>query len=457
MGRILLLRRPALGSFSPDIGKLPWLILFYALFAVGFSIAVQGTAGGRVDFHLRVFAPFIGVALIAGLLQCVDTRQDGGRAWLVFTLLLLLLPAAGFFYAVARPILNGLISFDNAYGLLSGFPVRLVWLLPHFISVLPLVWFALAGTLFIARIGQGSSSWRRGLYVPLVGMSLFAVFTSTDTLVLWKVTFESAPKKEAPGLTLNESVFYAQPRILDERLSAIAPGNAGVPEIFFLGVAGSEEDVFKREAITFEELFKNRFGTSGHSLILVNNPDTAKELPFATRESLARALRRFGEQMNGNEDLLFLFLTSHGTEGSRFSIRLRPFNFLDITPDTLRKMLDESKIKRRVIVVSACYSGGFIPALADENTLVITSASADRSSFGCDDESELTEFGRAYFDEALRETRSFTEAFERAKTIIAQREKEDGLTPSQPMMAGGSALRAQLNGFARRGENGAGQ
>ena len=47
-------------------------------------------------------------------------------------------------------------------------------------------------------------------------------------------------------------------------------------------------------------------------------------------------------------------------------------NEQDIAPETLRHALDEAGIQRRVVVVSACYSGGFVPALQDEHTLVIT-------------------------------------------------------------------------------------
>jgi hypothetical protein len=221
-----------------------------------------------------------------------------------------------------------------------------------------------------------------------------------------------------------------------------------VPEIFFLGIAGSEEGVFMREVITVEQLFRDRYGTIGHSMILINNPATARRLPFASHESLSRALRRIGKQMNGQEDLLFLFLTSHGLV-QRFSIKLPPLGFSDITPQMLRKALDDAGIERRVVVVSACYSGSFIPELADGNTLVMTAASADNSSFGCNDTNDLTDFGSAYFDEALRETRSFTEAFERAKAIIATREAAGGSPPSNPQIAGGESLRAQLEWFAR--------
>src|SRR5207344_2149888 len=113
-------------------------------------------------------------------------------------------------------------------------------------------------------------------------------------------------------------------------------------------------------------------------------------------------LARVAEVMDPDEDILFLFLTSHGSKDHHFTLEFGRMAFKTLDPPTLRRLLDESGIKRRVIVVSACYSGGFIDALKDDNSLVITAAAADRSSFGCSDKADFTYFGKAYFDEALR-------------------------------------------------------
>ncbi|MCL2876066.1 MAG: C13 family peptidase [Betaproteobacteria bacterium] len=450
LGRLLALRRPQPGSFRPSFGKLPWLVLLYCLVSIALSIVLNGMEDGAITLDGTIFVPFGAVAVIAGLLKWIDGQQDSGAAWLAFTLLLLMLPLAGFIGAMVWPTVSELAFFADTQDMLPGFTSWFVNTLPHFISALPHIWLALAGALFVVHTGH-SSGWRRGLPVPFTLLALLTAFTSVDPLSLWQVGMP-APKADTAGtngFTLNEAVFYAQPRLLNEQLARIEAGKPDVPEIFFLGVAGSEESVFMRETITVEQLFRDRYATAGHSMILVNNPATAQRLPFASHESLSQALRRIGEQMNGEEDLLFLFLTSHGSADHQLSIKLPPLKFSDITPQILRKALDGSRIKHRVIVISACYSGGFAPYLADEDTLVITAASADRSSFGCDDTNNLTDFGRAYFDEALSETRSFIEAFERAKAIIAAREADSGSPPSDPQMMGGESLRAKLEWFAR--------
>jgi len=100
--------------------------------------------------------------------------------------------------------------------------------------------------------------------------------------------------------------------------------------------------------------------------------------------------------------------------------------------------------------VSACYSGGFVDALKDENSLVITASAADHNSFGCSNEADFTYFGKAYFDEALRETYSVIEAFERAKPKIAAREKEQDYEGSEPQIFIGESIRRPLAALEKR-------
>ncbi|MDR2881857.1 MAG: C13 family peptidase [Azoarcus sp.] len=450
LGRVLTLRRPKPDSFSPDIGKLPWIVLLYCLISITLSIGLNGLNDGALvngeGFVSVVFVPFGAIAVIAGLLKWIDGRLDGGSIWLAFTLLLPMMPLAEFIGATVWSTLSKTTFFDPTH---STFPGFTSWPgLSFFVFMLPHLWLALAGSLFVAYSAYGGG-WRRILCALLAPPGLVFAFTSADPLSLWQISTVTPATTDRPALTIDEEMFYGQPRLLDENLARIEAGKPGIPEIFFLGVAGHEEGVFMREVIAVEQLFRDRYNTVGHSMILVNNSATARKIPLASYESLSRALHRIGKQMNGKEDLLFLFLSSHGLADHHLSIQLPPFGFSDITPQMLRKALDDAGIEHRVVVVSACYSGGFVPALASDNTLVITAASADRNSFGCNDTNDLTDFGRAYFDEALRKTRSFTEAFEHAKAIIAARETADGSTPSNPQISGGESLSTQLEWFAR--------
>ena len=107
-------------------------------------------------------------------------------------------------------------------------------------------------------------------------------------------------------------------------------------------------------------------------------------------------------------------------------------------------ILAEHAFKWKVVVVNACYSGGFVPPLREPDTLVLTSAAADRSSFGCGSAADITYFGKAWLVDALNRTRDFVTAFQLARVEIEQWEQRDKLTPSQPQMAMGAGIEQQL-------------
>jgi hypothetical protein len=241
-----------------------------------------------------------------------------------------------------------------------------------------------------------------------------------------------------------EATYYRQPQLLERALADLQPSIAGQPQLFYVGFAGfGPQAVFKREVLAVRDLFDARFGTKGRSLVLINHASTLAHIAAANVTNLDRALQHIGRLMNRETDVLFLFLTSHGKKGL-FAVEMPGFGFNDITPDSLRAVLDRSGIKNRVVVVSACHSGSFVPALKEPNTLVITAAHADRSSFGCEDRREWTYFGDAYFNRALRQERSFERAFRSASRLISAWETSEKLTKSLPQIAGGEALRPRL-------------
>ena len=239
-----------------------------------------------------------------------------------------------------------------------------------------------------------------------------------------------------------EATSRRQPALLDTALSGLQPAGEGPRQLFFVGFAGfGPEAVFKREVVAVRELFDQRFGTKGRSVALINHASTVGEVPLASVANLERVLSHLGGIMDKSRDTLFLFLTSHGERGV-FIVDMPGFDFGQLTPGRLKRMLDASGIKNRVIVVSACHSGSFVPPLAGPTSLVMAAARADRTSFGCEDQREWTYFGDAYFNRALREETSFTRAFERAKVTIGQWEARERLRPSHPQIGGGQELPA---------------
>jgi hypothetical protein len=78
------------------------------------------------------------------------------------------------------------------------------------------------------------------------------------------------------------------------------------------------------------------------------------------------------------------------------------------------------------------------------DTLVITAADANHPSFGCEDRAKWTFFGDAFFNVALRQSKSLRDAFTTARSIILRREVRNGFEPSHPQMAGGANVEPLL-------------
>ncbi len=243
----------------------------------------------------------------------------------------------------------------------------------------------------------------------------------------------------------DEKGFYAQHDALQRALSALLPERPGIIDLYTL-TAGlyASEDVFMKEVKFIDALMRQRFDAEGRSLVLVNNPKTVHELPLATATSLSAALKHIGSLMNREEDVLVLYVSSHGSDKHDLSVDFWPLRLKPINPAALKRALDASQIKWKVLVVSACYSGGFVAPLQDENTLIITASSATKTSFGCGNESDATYLAKALFDEALRKTYSFETAFAQARETILLREQTEKHEPSDPQIFVGAAIRERL-------------
>src|SRR5499427_8751767 len=202
-----------------------------------------------------------------------------------------------------------------------------------------------------------------------------------------------------------------------------------------------DQRVFQSEATGAARVVANRFGAE--PVIVRFNTRKGGD---ATTTSLAATLQATAKNMADANDVLFLILTSHGSPDGLAVVARRRKETL--TPAHLADMLNATHVRYRAVVISACYSGVFIPWLANPNSLVVTAADANHSSFGCEDRAKWTYFGDAFFNVALRRTTRLREAFALASTLVRQREARNGFVPSHPQMAGGENVEPLL--IARR-------
>ncbi len=299
----------------------------------------------------------------------------------------------------------------------------------------------LTSTLAPSRIALIVGAYLAALWSVLSAVPLEPFF-ATDT---WSQAAMGGAAIDA------EQVMYDQRDQVERALSSLAPERPGVADLYFVAFAGdASQAVFRREVESVRELFGRSFDARNRSISLINSDETIDHTPLASSTNLAAVLAGIGQRMDHARDVLFLFLTSHGTQTPELAIDFAPIPLRHISPDDLRDMLDDAGIRWRVIVISACFSGGFIETLENDETLVMTASAADRESFGCSHEADFTYFGRAYFEQELARTRSFEAAFEAARARIDALERNEGLDPSLPQMAMGTKIRPLLREMEKR-------
>jgi Peptidase C13 family len=258
------------------------------------------------------------------------------------------------------------------------------------------------------------------------------------------------PNEAQEDADSDDAAAEAEPLLFDQSariaaaLDQVAPGDASKPTVFYVGFAGDgDQSVFKREALFAQSVFADHFGSGDRSLELINDIEDRDSYPLATVSGLTDALKRLASRMNPQEDVLVLTLTSHGSkEGLEVSNGMLPL--LQLGPAELRQALDESGIKWRVLIVSACYSGVFLNPLKTDATLIATASDAEHSSFGCEDDRDLTYFGEAFLKDSVPTTRSLEEAFAKAAGLIRHREEAEHLEHSNPQFYMGPDIRQKL-------------
>lgn len=315
-------------------------------------------------------------------------------------------------------------------------------------AIVSVVFLLVAPAAAILR-GLGSRSFPGALAgLPAFGLNtaLIALFTFMvpPSALFFPATLDADAETDPAPLDM-ESLYYQQPSLMQTEIDGLEAGKAGTPELFaVLGAGYAYESVFLSEIDKVEALLGETHGAGGRIIALANSRTEPERLPMLNHHNLRDALVAVGERMNPDEDVALLFLTSHGSV-DRFSLGFWEAGLDGLSATELSDMLDASGIGNVVVVVSACHSGSFIDELAAPNRLIIAAAAEDRSSFGCSDGRDWTDFGRAYFDIALRETPDFRRAFARAAEIVEGWEREQGQRASLPQIAEGAEIGVTLD------------
>ncbi len=336
-------------------------------------------------------------------------------------------------------VLNFLLPYFNGESAVRGFGVEIG-------GRLLVLWMVaiLVRSIAVAFAPPTSRVWLRAI---VGGVLLAAPIWLSNSLApnepWWR---DQASPTSSEGMSAgSEAVLATQNFLLEHALSDLEDERPGLTDLYFVGFAPyGREDVFRKDVEAAQRVMDERWNTAGRSVLLINNPQTLLTTPFATITNLRETLNEIGAAIDADDDVVMVYLASHGSRDFRLSADLPPLSLVELTPPGLRQLLDDAGIKWRIIVVSACYSGGFIEPLQDDHTLIVTASRRDRTSFGCGSDSASTYFGEAFFQKGMATADSFAAAFDVAKVRVAERERGEGVS-RRPIRNGGSVRRWRAN------------
>ena len=122
-----------------------------------------------------------------------------------------------------------------------------------------------------------------------------------------------------------------------------------------------------------------------------------------------------------------------------------------LSPRDVARLLDDTCGDRMTVaIVSACYSGVFVPALASPTRMVLTASRADRSSFGCGETDRYPYFDACFLAELPR-AHDFPGLGHAVQNCVAQRERQTHASPpSEPQLSVGYTIAPMLRMYAFR-------
>ena len=423
--RLFAFRRNALERITVSYDQFFLLLGFYTLTA----LVVSYIATPQPVLDLSGLG-YLGVKLLIALVVGYVFAKLTGNQSDLLRILVITYCVLPFLYLISFVIL----AYLPVSILVAGYAVFIAWAIAicFYIALQLLEWNRPKASLIVML-------WLGASY-PLINLSFSFWYEGYDD------SGEFAAHADDARYDVNqEFVYYNQYRLLNNALDPIKPGIAGVNDLFFVGFGSdSSQDVFMKEIGHLQRVMNERLGVSERSVALINNVKTLETTPLASSTNLRIALKHIGSKMNLDEDVVFLYLTSHGSMDHELAVQMWPLDLNNIRPEDIKVYLDDADIRWRIILISACYSGGFIKALQNEYSLIFTAAAPDRASFGCANENEYTYFGEALLRNLEDKPYRFTENFIQAMERIRQRELHENLTPSEPQLFIGNLMKEKL-------------
>jgi hypothetical protein len=206
----------------------------------------------------------------------------------------------------------------------------------------------------------------------------------------------------------------------------------------------SQSKAFRNDVLTAE---KSMLSLDPNAIIFkLNNPAFGQDAdwPYATTENIAQVLKKAGA-MARPEDKIVVLISTHGNVDV-LSVNFGAQHYPHVNAKVLNQWLTDLRGKPTVLILSACYSGSFLPALSSPGRVILTAAANDRTSFGCQFHSSNTYFVDALFNQPSLPDSTVEQLMAQAQVVIDKKERAQKLSPpSLPQISVGSVAKTWAN------------
>lgn len=210
----------------------------------------------------------------------------------------------------------------------------------------------------------------------------------------------------------------------------------------FRAHSGAPSEVFDNGRRDLAKSLQSVGFTQSHILQFSVQPARDKETnpKLSDVDTIRREFTRLARQSSGG---CFVYFTSHG--GANGIV----VNNALMSPREMAQMVNEACADRMTVaVISACYSGVFIPLLKSDTRMVMTATREDRTSFGCGETNRYTFFDQCVI-ESIPMAPNFPRLAVKVQDCVAAREKAERVdTPSEPQVNIGTTIQNLLGRYA---------
>ncbi len=231
--------------------------------------------------------------------------------------------------------------------------------------------------------------------------------------------------------------------LLKQQLEAADQQRASKPEgrIIFAGFAmHSQSKAFRNDVLLTE---KSVLSIDPNAIIFrLNNPAFGQDAdwPYATTQNIEEVFKKISA-LARDKDKMIILMSTHGNVDV-LSVNFNTQYYPHVNAKQLNEWMRDLRGKPTLLVLSACYSGSFLPTVSGPSRIVMTAAAKDKASFGCQFHSSNTYFMDALLNQSALTTLSLEQLMDQAKKTVAKKELDQKLSPpSMPQIFVGNSAK----------------